>query len=270
MSTTFDDPAYYEKVGTYYDEDAPDYENRCKGNATLQKIRNCFREVAERYPFSNALEIGFGLGLDLLYFGGKYPDRKFSGIDVSQRMYDYASSQLRTAGYTNVTIQKGSVEQIQQLYPGQQFDLIYVFFGALNTVADLRAAATQLKNVLAPGGKLVVTFINKWYLSGLLLPLIKGRFRIAFKRFQANWGGYSPRRHLDSRCYSPGEIKKAFKGFKVTDRKGYSIFYPAWYQDRQRQKLGKTADRLWKLDEAIQGTPLWSKGEYTLYVMEHA
>jgi SAM-dependent methyltransferase len=160
------------------------------------------------------------------------------------------------------------VENIQELFPGRQFDLIYVYFGALNTVKDLAVAAGHLDRALAPGGKLVITVINKWYLAGMLLPLLKGKTTIAFQRLRQTWGGYSTSRHLDSKCYTPRAIRKAFEGYKAIRRRGYSIVFPAWYQDGLRKKLGSLAKLLWKTDGLLNFTPFWSKGEYTLFVLE--
>ncbi len=265
MATT---SGYYDQVGSYYDEDAPQFENRYWANKTLQTIRNAFRKETERFSFSNALEIGFGPGVDLIYFAGKYPERTIAGIDVSQGMLDHATGQIGKQGLQNIDIRKGSVEDLKGLFPGQQFDLIYVYFGALNTVEDLSLAAQLLSEVLAPGGKLVITVINKWYLAGMLLPLLKGRTKIAFQRLKETWGGYSPKRHLDSRCYSPAEIRKAFSGFRILRSRGFSITYPAWYQDHIRRKLRGAANLLWNFDRLLNYTPLKSKGEYMLFVLE--
>src|SRR5690606_36598322 len=114
----------------------------------------------------------------------------------------------------------------------------------------------------------VLTVINKWYLMGMLLPMLKLRCNTAFKRVQKTWGGYSPKRQLESMCYSPTEIRQAFSDFKLIRKRGYSISYPAWYQDSLRKKIGPVSNFLWKFDRFLNRTPLWSKGEYTLFILE--
>lgn len=257
---------YYKKVGAYYDEDAPQFENRYWANKTLQQIRTSFRRETERYTFENALEIGFGPGVDLIYFAIKYPEREIYGIDISKKMTLHAQKQVDDRQLSNIKIEQGSVEDIDSLFPGIKFDLVYVYFGALNTVEDLSIAAECIKKSLKPTGKLVLTVINKWYWMGMLLPLIKLRYRAAFKRAQKTWGGYSPKRELESKCYSPSGIQKAFKGFDLVKKRGYSISFPAWYQDSIRKKLGSFAEFLWKFDKLLNKTPFWSAGEYTLFV----
>lgn len=260
---------YYDEVGAYYDQDAPQFENRYWENQTLQTIRKSFREETEKYTFSNVLEIGYGPGVDVIYFAKKYPDKKIFGLDISPGMHKHASTQIHSNNITNARVEVGSVEDISVRFPGLKFDLIYVYFGALNTVADLSVAAAYLKTVLSPNGKLVITVINKWYLSGIVLPLLKGRVTTAFRRLQKVWGGYSNTRQLDSKCYTPKDIKHAFSSFNIIRRRGYSIAYPAWYQNNIVQKLGKFSKALWKLDVFLNHTPFWSKGEYALYILEH-
>jgi hypothetical protein len=58
----------------------------------------------------------------------------------------------------------------------------------------------------------------------------------------------------------------AFKNFTMLERKGYSIFYPPWYNDHKVRNNPEKANRLWNIDQKLQQTPLWATGEYTLFV----
>jgi hypothetical protein len=149
-----------------------------------------------------------------------------------------------------------------------EYKLVFVFFGALNTVSDLKKTAEDISALLQPGGHAVLTFVNKWYLREMLVQLLKLRISGAFARIRKVWGGYSPDRYLPSRCYSPSEVQKAFSGMKLLFRKGYSIFFPAWYNFKKFTGKKHKLERLWKLDQRIQSTFLWSRGEYTLFVFE--
>lgn len=260
--------SYYKQVGDYYNEDAGNFESRGRANETLNRIRAGFREQADKVPFQRALEVGIGPGMDMLYFTGRNPDALVYGIDISAEMCRLSKENLAAAGATNGHVSVGSVEDISELFPGVQFDLIYVFFGALNTVESLPKAAAEMESLLAPNGKMVLTFVNKWYLLGILRPLVKLKFGTAFRRLRKVWGGYSPSRFLASKCYSPAEVRKAFSGSKELYHRGYSILFPAWYEEAKRQKMGAKAERLWARDERLSKTPFWSLGEYTLFVFE--
>ena len=258
---------YYRQVGEYFDEDADEYEERYWANTVVQRIRQVFREEVKRCPFHSALEVGCGHGLDLVHFGVIYPDRTFHGIDVSERMIEIARNRVEESGCTNVKATMASVEDAPEILGTGAVDLIYVFFGALNTVEDLNLAAERLYAATAPGGHLVLTFVNRYYLAEVAIGLIKGRWKHAFRRFRPVWGGYNPDRFLASRCVTPREVRRAFgRGGREISRRGFSITYPAWYRNQWLAKLRRAADWLWELDRWLNHTPAWCAGEYILFV----
>lgn len=262
-----DNKIYYQKVAEYYDHEACNYEERYWRNIVAQRIRQSFREEVKTHSFSSVLEIGCGTGLDLSHFGSVYPERKVYGIDISPAMVASASRKVQELGLQNVRVMIGAAEDVQTLFPEVQFDHIYVFFGALNTVPDLRHVAGILKKSMKRDGTMVLTFVNKWYPVDMLIDLLKFRFKRVFGRVREIWGGYSEVHRLESRCFSPREIKKAFgDDFQITRSRGYSILYPAWYRVQLVFRLGrKIGDILWSADRILSHTPVWCLGEYALY-----
>jgi ubiquinone/menaquinone biosynthesis C-methylase UbiE len=259
---------YYQEVGTYYDKDATDYDSRYWSNPVLQRIRQSFREETKRYPGATMLEIGCGTGLDLMHFSKTHPDRKIYGIDISNEMISICREKILTNGCTNIEIHQGRTQDIKDLFPGKTFDIIYVFFGALNTTEDLHLAAQHLSDVLNPGGHLVLSFVNKWYLGGMMIDLVRFRFSNAFSRLKPIWGGYSPVKFLPSHCYTPKNITNAFAELNMLKRKGYSIIHPAWYFTGIVKRLGRLKRVIWNIDEQLNKTFLWQFGEYTLFVFK--
>ncbi len=259
---------FYQKVESYYDGDAGDFDSRYWKNALLQRIRQDFREELKRHPFRKMLEIGYGTGLDLVHFARTHPDVSVTGIDISAEMQAAANDKIRKWGLQNVVADKGTVEDLPKLYPGQQFDMVYVFFGALNTVDDLDIAADHMFECTAPGGMLTLSFVNRNYVAGMLIEFLKLRFRAAFSRHKKEWGGYSPSLYLPSKCYNPGRIQKAFSRFHLVRRKGYCIVHPAWYYHGLNRLLRKFSPWLWKADHLLNKTLLWAWGEYTLFVFQ--
>lgn len=259
---------FYGRIESYYDEDAGDFDNRYWQNPVLQRIRQDFREEVKRHAFTRMLEIGCGTGLDLVHFGKTQSGVSVAGIDISESMKSIAQEKIRNEKLENVTVKKGSVEDIGSLFPEERFDMIYVFFGALNTVEDLEKAAAILHRITMDGGKLVLTFVNKYYIAGMLIEMLKLRFGAAFSRLKPQWGGYSPARHLPGRCYSPRQIKKAFARFGLIRQQGYSIVHPAWYYRRLNRMPERVRGALWRTDLLLRKTPFWKYGEYTLFVFE--
>ncbi len=259
-------PEYYKKIESYYDSDADDFDARYWKNYVLQRIRQDFREEVKRHSFTHMLEIGYGTGLDMVHFAKTHPDVIVAGIDISGEMKNITRNRAIKENLTNVRAEKGSVEDIETLFPDEQFDMIYVFFGALNTVEDLEKTATILHRVLAPNGVMVLSFVNKFYLGGMAIEMGKLRFRAAFSRLKKVWGGYSPTEFLPSRCYSPGEIRQFFSQFRLIKKKGYSILHPAWYYHGFNRLIKRFSPYFWKADMLINKSFAWKYGEYALYV----
>lgn len=261
-----DKSTYYSSVGKYYDFDANEFDERYWRNQVLQYIRQQFREEVVRHDFANILEIGYGTGLDMVHFATVFPDVQVYGLDISDEMWRITAGKIEAAGLRNARAEIGSVEDIHIKFPNTKYDLIYVFFGALNTVQDLDEAARILRSVLNPGGLMVLSFVNKWYLMGMAIEMLKLRFRAAFSRVMPIWGGYSPNRYLPSRCYTPRRIKKAFSGMRLLRSKGFSILHPAWYYHGLNRIPRRLHRVFWKMDDCLNRTPCWSLGEYTLFV----
>jgi ubiquinone/menaquinone biosynthesis C-methylase UbiE len=258
---------YYQKVAEYFDHEACTYEERYWANNVAQRIRQSFREEVKTHSFSSVLEIGCGTGLDISHFGSIYPERQVYGIDIAPAMVASASRKVRDLELGNVKLRVGTSENLPALFPDVQFDHVYVFFGALNTVSDLRHVAGILKKRMKPNGTMVLTFVNKWYVVDMIIDLIRFRFRRAFRRLRTIWGGYSDVHLLESRCFSPRQIKNAFgNDFQLIRSRGYSILYPAWYRTHWTRRLGsRICDLLWEADRMLSHTPAWCLGEYALY-----
>lgn len=258
---------YYQEVANYYDEDAKlGFEKRANVNTSLERIRNDFRQITTKYDFVDVLEIGCGPGFDVHWFASNYPDCNFTAVDISQEMVALADDKIKKSGLKNARAIVSDERSLLEKFGENSFDLIYVYFGALNTVEDLEESAAIIKKLLREKGIAVLTFVNKWYMRELIVQMIKLNFKTAFARIGKTWGGYSVDRHLPSHCYSPSFIRKAFNEFSVLEKKGYSIFYPPWYNDHKVRNKPELADKLWAKDQKVQGSLLWSKGEYVLFV----
>lgn len=260
---------YYQQVARYYDDDARDFEQRYQENPVLQRIREDFRRETETGRFSNILEIGCGPGFDVCYYAEKYPDARVHALDVSPEMIDLTRKNAESMGLQNVSYGVGSTEDIATCFGDKQFDLVYVYFGGLNTVFDLAKAARDIEQVCADNAVLVLTFVNRYYLTEIPLWLATGRFDKAFERIRNRWRGYSDHRKIPTRPYSSKDIYTSFgKVFQITRKRGYSILYPAWYRSHLLPRLGGLAEVLWKADRFLAHTPFWNTGEYSLYVMK--
>lgn len=259
---------YYKKVAGHFDEDARLFEQRYDENLVLQRIRGEFRRHTESLPFHDALEIGSGPGIDIVYFAQKYPKRDFAAIDVSPEMVRISRRNIENAKLENATAATGSVEDIPNLFPARKFDLVYVYFGGLNTVPDLREAALQLHQILEENGYIVFTCVNRYYLMDFVYKSLKFKFREAVSRFRNRWKGYSPGRDLPSNVYSAKHVRRSFEPeFSIEKKTGYSLIYPPWFGLRPLHKMRSLMNLLWGFDRLLQKTPCWNTGEYSLYIL---
>ena len=261
--------AYHDEVAAYYDAEADDFEARAGQNHVLEQLRQAFRDVTMSYGPRRMLEIGYGPGLDMEWFADQPNITTVYGLDVTPSFHRIVTGKSESRGDGKIHPLLGSAEDAAQKMEGKEVDTVFVFFGALNTTADLATAAESIANVLQPGGRVVLTFVNRWYAFDILWNVMTLRLRRAFARLRPVWGGYSPTRHLPSVCHSSRSVRKAFSPhLKRVRRQGFCIAHPAWYRHHWAPE-GSLRNRVFHaIDRALRFTPFWNLGEYSLYVYE--
>jgi SAM-dependent methyltransferase len=253
------------QIGAYYDSFADAVEERYTSNHVLVRVREALRRAVEQYPAASVLDLGCGPGTDLAWLAARYPGRRLAGIDVSGRMVELARRNLAGRG---ARIERGCAEDIPRLFPDERFELVYSFFGPLNTEPHLERAAAALARAVAPGGVLVLSFVGRTYLLDAALHLLRGRPARAMARVRDRWQGYSDTTPLSAWLYFPQQIEARFRRwFTVERREGFSIVYPAWYRAARFRENGTLVRALWIADRWLNRTPLWSAGEHLLYVL---
>jgi SAM-dependent methyltransferase len=256
------------ETGAYYDAFAETAEERYTSNHVLVRVREAFRRAVETHPAASVLDLGCGPGTDLAWFAERYPGRRYAGIDVSPRMVELARAKLASRA---VRVERGCAEDVPRVFPSEQFDLVYSFFGSLNTEPDLNRAVGALAQAVAPGGVLVLTFVSRTFVVDTAMHLLRGRLRSAAARLTDRWRGYSDQTPLAASLYFPRQIEAHFApAFQVERREGFSILYPAWYRAARFQENGAVGRALWIADRALNRTPLWSAGEHLLYVLRRS
>ena len=266
MTSTTD---YHEVVAAYYNSEADSFEKRAGENHVLETLRGRFRSKVLELKPTQLLEIGYGPGLDLTFFADQSEIEAVYGLDIAEEFCKIAQSKAELRGDGKIRPKTGHAEQIGEIWQGVKVDTVYVFFGALNTTKNLSKAAEEIHSILGESGKIVITFVNKWYLFDVVWNLITLRWSKAFARFKAVWTGYSPTRDLPSKCWTSREVHKAFKPrYKRIHREGYCITHPAWYRKQWAPKDSIRSKSLYLFDKILQYTPFWNLGEYSLYVYE--
>lgn len=261
------DDTYNETVANYYDKEAHSFEDRANSNPLLAHLRQCFRDVVLEGEVSTLLEIGYGPGLDMVWFSQQDAVSAVHGLDITPNFHKIVTEKALI--HSNIHPYLGGPEHVMEHLGEGSVDTVYVFFGALNTCSNLDLAAEHIAKVLKPGGKAVLTFVNKWYMFDVLWNLLTLRPKKALSRLRKVWTGYSPTRRLESRCYSSREIHRCFSPhLRRTMKRGYCITHPAWYRFHWAPLGGLRSRLFMAVDRMLRWTPFWNWGEYSLYVYE--
>lgn len=94
------------------------------------------------------LDIGCGTGETLTYLHTLFPTSRLYGIDTSEDAVSYSHKR----GHKNVT--KADARRLP--YPANTFDLV-LFLDVLEHIKDDAQALLEVKRVLVPGGKIIIT-----------------------------------------------------------------------------------------------------------------
>ncbi|HLF83879.1 MAG TPA: methyltransferase domain-containing protein [Blastocatellia bacterium] len=101
------------------------------------------------------LEIGPGVGVHALPVASLLlPNGVLDVLDVQQDMLDNLARRAASSGLTNIRPKQGDAQKLP--YPDRTFDAAYLI-GVLGEIPDSIVAMCELKRVLKPGGRLVIS-----------------------------------------------------------------------------------------------------------------
>jgi len=100
-------------------------------------------------PPDEVLELGFGQGFNLAYLAAKFPEVRFTGIDLTPTHPGLARQRLDQLGLKNVVLTEGDFHQLP--YADGSFDHVYAI-EAFCYARDLKKALAEVARVLRPGG----------------------------------------------------------------------------------------------------------------------
>jgi len=198
--------------------------------------RQPFMEEAvgfRRYPGKRLLEIGCGLGTDLLQFARN--GAVTTGMDLTAQSVALARGRFRAEDVPGA-FTVGDAENLP--FPDASFDVVYSF-GVLHHTPDTARTFREIRRVLAPGGEAVVMLYHSrssHYYLGYPLALAS-RFRRGegwiskSEYFRVYDGNENPL----GKAYSRKQVRAFFEGFEILEQKSY---------DPWRPHLGRTANRI--------------------------
>jgi len=158
-ATTDSTPPYDSTIdwNLYWSE--ADDEDRDDANASVEFVADAFFEFLDETsdPDSYA-DVGCGGGVLALDVAERYPEATVVGYDAATPVLGANRERAREDGRENVSFERAVLPDFD---PDRQFDVVSCFF-TLCYVADVERALRNLYEAVAPGGRLVVTYHNRF------------------------------------------------------------------------------------------------------------
>lgn len=163
------------------EHDIDDYYTRASLPIRMIEHRRltCIRKMVDAKSSDRILEVGCGGGHILKMF----PNAKLTGVDVSGRMLDKARRNLR--GYP-ITLLKGELNELD--LESASFDKI-ICSEVLEHVVDPHRVLGDIRRLLRPGGRAVITFPNDSVVNGLKSFLRRTGLTVLPLFRRISWGG---------------------------------------------------------------------------------
>ncbi len=178
------------------------------------KAQPFMRELVGFYRFKGKklLEIGCGLGTDLLQFarGGA----EVTGIDLSPVSIDLVKRRFALEDYP-VDAQIADAENLP--FDENTFDVVYSF-GVLHHTPNTNKAVDEVYRVLKPGGEIIIMLYHKHSLHvwlGAPLHALRGTFRNGQASSIEDWVRvYDGEGNPLGKAYSKAETRSMFRRFR--------------------------------------------------------
>lgn len=164
-------------------------------NITIQYKRKRVRDCFEKHlpAQANILELNAGTGEDTLYFAEK--GYLIHATDVSADMLFHLQQKAATLKEAdNITTEKISFTELNNLKHQKQYDAIFSNFGGLNCAEDLSVVLQSFNSLLKPDGIVTMVIMPRFCLWEFLL-ILKGDFKTALRRFKGGKSGATA--HID-------------------------------------------------------------------------
>lgn len=156
-----------------------------------------FDEIAGQKPGGRLLEIGCGMGTDLLQLARR--NMKVTGIDLTEE--GIALAQKRFEMYKLPAELK--IDDAENLsFADNSFDVVYSF-GVLHHTPDTQKAIEEVLRVLKPGGLAVIMLYHRRSFNYLVHRLLNAPF-------DGNWKDRCP----IERTYTKRELQEMFRDYR--------------------------------------------------------
>src|SRR5688572_23605182 len=216
----------FETVAEAYDRNSDKYDEFIENNPNLNRMRHkVYAFLTARLPQgARILDLACGTGTDAIWLAqhGYY----VHGIDISQGMLKRAEEKRKEYGLEqHLKFEQRSYTELSDI-GGEPFDCTISNFGGLNCVSDLSVVAGHMRRLIRPGGLVVWSLMPRFCLWEAAM-LLRGRFRLATRRFSGESTIHKEGLMYPVYYYSPRQVAAAFgRDFRLESVHGLSVFTP--------------------------------------------
>ena len=191
----------------------------------------------------NILEINCGTGEDAIRLASM--GHRVIATDASAAMIAKANEKISGSAIppTGVQFMTSTFDQLNHLFAGQKFDLIFSNFGGLNCVdkAALIRLREYLSALLTANGNLFFVVMGRCCLWEIAHYSFRVEFKSAFRRFKRSVDFKVKGRSMPVYYYSPHSLKKIFSpSYRLLNKRPIGLFIPPSYlESRFASKPGE-------------------------------
>jgi SAM-dependent methyltransferase len=172
--------------GAPFDALAADYDRREIENPIRQLMRSRSLSALERSFPSRAtlLDVGCGTGTEAIWLAQR--GYRITAVDSSQAMIDVLTRRAAGANLDISTrqLKAGDLSTLVDELGEGSFDGAYSSFGALNMEPSLDRSLAALSRLVRPGGRIVLSVMNRWCLAEMAAMVAGGRGTQALRRLR--------------------------------------------------------------------------------------
>lgn len=269
-------PAARDELRAGFDRSAGQYDREAGENPAMQYMRRVSLHIltCTFSPGQRILEIGCGTGEEAVALGQR--GIQVLATDLSAEMLSVARARIAAAGLEKMVqleqVAAGEIGALAARYGEGSLDGAYSSFGALNGEPDLRTVGRALRAIVAPGGSLVVSVMNRFYPFEVLWYLGHGQLRRAVRR----WPGKAVATvsanlpvTVPTWYYGPRDLIRAFAGFRPVHCRALPLLLPPPYAAHLWARFPGPIGRLTRWEERLAvrwPCSLW--GDHTLMVLQ--
>jgi SAM-dependent methyltransferase len=181
METVFADDSAFDALAADYDRNESDNPIRqLMRRRSLATLESTFPRGAR------LLDVGCGTGTEAIWLAQR--GRTVFAIDSSPQMLEVMSRRAADAAVQISTrmLRAGDLLTLVDDVGDGSFDGAYSSFGALNTEPALEPPMAGLSRLVRPGGRIVLSVMNRWCVAEMAALVVGGRANQAFRRARSS------------------------------------------------------------------------------------